>query len=73
MITFKIKTEYIELMKLLKLVNLCTSGGEAKHVISSGLVRYNGVVDTRKRLKVRPGDEIEFAGETVIVEKTNED
>ena len=54
-------TSYIELNKLLKILSLVESGGQANNVISEGFVRYNGEVDTRKRLKLRKGDKIEFA------------
>ena len=62
---FTLDKEFIELNKLLKILSLVESGGEANAVISEGYVVYNGEVDTRKRLKLRKGDEIEFA-ETLI-------
>lgn len=58
---FKLDTEYIELNKLLKILSLVESGGQANNLITEGFVRYNGEVDTRKRLKLRMGDKIEFA------------
>lgn len=58
---FKLDTEYIELNKLLKIFSLSESGGQANNIITEGFVRYNGEVDTRKRLKLRKGDKIEFA------------
>jgi len=58
---FKLDTEYIELNKLLKILSLVESGGQANNLITEGFVRFNGEVDTRKRLKLRKGDEIEFA------------
>ena len=57
-----ITTEYIELDKLLKRENLAASGGEARYLISQGLARVNGVVETRKRRKLYPGDLISFNG-----------
>jgi ribosome-associated protein len=30
--------------------------------VSEGYVKYNGQVDYRKRLKLRPGDVVEFDG-----------
>lgn len=68
MITYKIDTEYIELFKLLKAANLCDSGGEAKHYISEGLVKVDGLIETRKACKIRPGQKVLFDGETVTVE-----
>ncbi len=60
--TARINTDYIELDKLLKRENLTASGGEARYLISQGLVRVNEVVETRKRRKCYPGDLIEFGG-----------
>ena len=58
---FKLDTEYIELNKLIKILSTVESGGQANNLITEGFVRYNGEVDTRKRLKLRKGDKIEFA------------
>ena len=55
-----INREPVELYKVLKFEGLVGSGGEAKLVISNGLVRLNGQVETRKRKKVVAGDVIEF-------------
>ncbi|CCK78836.1 uncharacterized RNA-binding S4 domain protein [Desulfobacula toluolica Tol2] len=61
-----IKTEFVELYKILKFENLAASGGEAKYLINDGFVRVNGSVETRKRKKIVPGDIIETGG--VIIE-----
>jgi ribosome-associated protein len=63
----EITDEFIELNKLLKLENWVASGGEAKIVISEGLVRVNGEVETRKRKKIFPGDVVEFGEEAIRV------
>jgi ribosome-associated protein len=55
---FKIETEYIELIKLLKVTGVAESGGHAKMIVNDDLVFYNGVIDKRKRLKVKKGDNI---------------
>ena len=55
-----ITTEYIELDKLLKRENLTASGGEARYLISQGLAQVNGVLETRKRRKLYPGDVVRF-------------
>lgn len=60
-------TEYIELDKLLKRENLAASGGEARYLISEGLVRVNQTVELRKRRKLYPGDVVEFNGALVRV------
>ena len=57
---FKLDKEFIELNKLLKLLSLVESGGQANSIISDGYVKYNGEIDTRKRLKLRKGDLVEF-------------
>lgn len=67
MIEFKLEGEFIPLIQLLKATNLVQTGGEAQNVVSEGLVKYNGEVDFRKRLKVRVGDHIEFDGKKIAV------
>lgn len=56
----EIDREPIDLYKLLKFENLVQSGGEAKFVISQGMVRLNGSVETQKRKKIVSGDVVEF-------------
>jgi len=65
--TLAIRDEYIELYKVLKIENMAASGGEAKFFISEGLVRVNGLVDTRKRRKTRPGEIVAYNGEEVRI------
>ncbi|MBE7178390.1 MAG: RNA-binding S4 domain-containing protein [Mucilaginibacter polytrichastri] len=67
MIEFELEGDHIPLIQLLKAVNLVQTGGHAQIVVSEGLVKYNGTPDTRKRLKVRRGDEVEFDGQKIIV------
>ena len=59
--------EYIELNKLLKLLHLAGSGGEANQRILDGQVRVNGQTELQKRKKLRPGDKVEIAGQTVQI------
>ncbi len=65
-IEYEMNEEYIELYKLLKLLDLVDSGGEAKLIISEGHVRRNGEVETRKRAKIERGETIEVAD--VVIE-----
>ncbi|MEF2700566.1 MAG: RNA-binding S4 domain-containing protein [Oscillospiraceae bacterium] len=65
----KIETEFIKLDALLKFAVLVGSGGEAKTVIADGMVSVNGEVCTMRGKKIRPGDTVEFAGNTLIVEQ----
>lgn len=67
MIEFKLTGDYIPLIQLLKAVNLVATGGEAQIVVTEGLVKYNGAVDYRKRLKVKKGDTVEFGKNTIVV------
>ena len=67
MIDFKLTSEYIELVRLLKAVNLVSSGGEAKMVVSDKKVKVNGKTETRKRLKLRKGSVISYNGEEIKI------
>lgn len=67
MTKFKLEGEFIPLIALLKATALVQSGGEAQTVVEDGLVKYNGIVDYRKRLKVRVGDKIDFMGRIIEV------
>ncbi|MBI9053593.1 MAG: RNA-binding S4 domain-containing protein [Bacteroidales bacterium] len=69
MIKFKLgESEYIELIKLLKVLNISNSGGQAKLMVEDGEVKLNGEVESRKRAKLRVGDKIEIFNETIIIE-----
>lgn len=57
---FQLKGEYIQLIQLLKALNWVEHGAMAQYVVEEGMVKYNGEVDYRKRLKVRRGDLVEF-------------
>ncbi len=67
MIEFKLEGDFIPLIQLLKATNLVQTGGHAQIVVAEGLVKYNGVVDYRKRLKVKRGDTVEFDNKKIIV------
>lgn len=51
--------EYIELIKLLKVMRVSESGGQAKLMVEDGIVYLNGVQENRKRAKLRSGDVVE--------------
>lgn len=59
--------DYIELHSLLKVTGLCESGGVAKLLISDGLVRVDGAVETRKRCKIRSGQVVNFNDRRITV------
>lgn len=52
--------DFIELNKLLKIMQVVGSGGEAKALIDEGLVKVNGEVETQRRKKLRKGDKVSF-------------
>ena len=64
---FKLATEYIELVKLLKLMQIAQTGGHAKIIVENGEVIRNGEQEFRKRAKLRAGDEIEVLGEKILI------
>ena len=64
---FPLSGEYIELCKLLKAANLVMSGGEGKEVVAEGLVKVDGQIETRKRCKIRAGQQVEFSGTCIQV------
>jgi ribosome-associated protein len=68
---FELKSEYIELIKLLKLLGIAETGGHAKIMVEEGEVKLNGKPEFRKRAKLKPGDLIEISKETIRIVKTS--
>jgi len=58
---------HIELCDLLKVADLCESGGAAKHEIAAGKVKVDGQTDTRKRAKIKKDQIVEYLGTKVKV------
>ncbi|WP_422923535.1 RNA-binding S4 domain-containing protein [Singulisphaera sp. PoT] len=59
----------INLTQVLKLAGWVINGGEAKAMISEGLVRVNGEVELRKRRKMALGDKVELEdGPSLVLE-----
>jgi ribosome-associated protein len=67
MIKYKLEDEYIELYKLLKVLDLVDSGGQAKMIVAEGYVLRNGETETRKRAKIIRGDVL-VVGDDVTIE-----
>ncbi len=68
MIEFELQGhEFILLNKLLKILNLVQSGGEANQRIAEGEVMVNNAVEKQKRKKLRVGDKVVFLEKTVLV------
>lgn len=63
--TFKIEGKYIELIGLLKVMGIASTGGHAKMIVEDGVVFRNGEVELRKRAKLIPGDRIEIEDITI--------
>ena len=69
--TFEISEKgYIELNKLLKVLNLVETGGEANIRIDAGEVKVNGAVERQRRKKLRSGDVVLFKKENIQINKT---
>ncbi len=66
-ITFELTEDYIELIKLLKFVGICQTGGQAKLLVENGLVTVDGEAESRKRRKLRQGMRVEVEGQTILV------
>ena len=64
-IVVEVRGDYIQLDQLLKTTGLCHSGGFAHSEIEAGKVVVDGVVETRKRAKLRPGQKVGYGEETV--------
>lgn len=64
---YELKDDYIELFKLLKVLDLVDSGAQAKHLIAEGYVNRNSEQEFRKRAKIISGDVIEIAEVTIEV------
>lgn len=66
---FEIKKgeEYIELNNLLKIQGWVGTGGEAKMRIADGEASVNEEKEIRVRKKLRSGDVVTFAGQTVKI------
>lgn len=67
MMVFDLKEEYIELYKLLKVLDLVDTGGQAKMIVADGYVIRNGEKETRKRAKIISGDVL-IVGDDVTIE-----
>ena len=65
----QISTDFIKLDAFLKFAALVGTGGAAKMVIADGMVKVNDETCTMRGKKLRAGDKVEFAGQTLLVEQ----
>ncbi len=63
------ENEYIELNKLMKVVDVVSTGGEANIRIMNGEVKLNAATVSEKRKKIRVGDKIVYGKIIIVVEK----
>ena len=61
------KGDFIELIQLLKVMKIAYSGAEAKMMVEDGLVKLNGVVEYRKRAKIRVNDIVEVMEQQIKI------
>ena len=66
-IEYALQDQYIELFKLIKLLDLVDTGAQAKMIVADGYVNRNGEVELRKRAKIIKGDKL-IIGEDVTIE-----
>jgi ribosome-associated protein len=66
MTQFELKDEYIELFKLIKVLDLVDTGAQAKMIVADGYVERNGEQELRKRAKIRKGDKLLIGGDVEI-------
>jgi len=64
---FRLKSEFIELDNMLKVLGLAANGADARQCIQAGFIKVNGQAETRIRRKLRPGDSVEFKEQLISV------
>ena len=67
MLEFELTEDYIELIKLLKVLQIAENGAMAKTLVENGEVVRNGEPESRKRAKIRKGEVIKVLGQTIKV------
>ena len=64
---FELKEDYIELFKLIKVLDLVDTGAQAKMIVADGYVKRNGETELRKRAKIVAGEKLSV-GDDVFIE-----
>ncbi len=65
-VKFELDGEYIELIKLIKLLGIAPTGGQAKIMVEDGIVSVDGEPESRKRRKVKKGMRVDIEGHESI-------
>lgn len=53
---FKLKSEFVNLVQVLKYLGVISTGGEISNYMENDLIFYNGTLEHRKRKKLYAGD-----------------
>lgn len=64
---FQVDGDFIKLDQLLKAADIASSGGEAKILIASELIRVNDEIVTQRGKKIRKGDKVQFEDQIIKV------
>ncbi len=59
--------DFIELNKLMKLLGLVSTGGEANVRITNQEVKVNNAIEIQKRKKLRSGDVVSFETHQILI------
>lgn len=57
-VTVVLEAEHIELCDLLKVAGAAESGGHGKQLVADGAVFVDGLLESRKRAKIRAGQRV---------------
>ncbi len=68
-IIIEIHTEYIELQQLLKILNLISSGGQAKQFLNEYDVLVDDIKETRRGRKIYNGMKVKVDKKTYLIKK----
>ena len=66
-IVVALQEDYIELCKLLKIAGVADSTGQGKHLVAAGEVTLDGLAESRKTAKIRPGQVVTCLGQRIKV------
>ena len=66
-IDYTLTQDFIELNHLLKLTGFADSGGAGSALVTTGAVKVNGLVELRKRNKIRAGQVVQIGDSEIHV------
>jgi len=67
-IKFVLKTEYIKLDQLLKVLGVANTGGEAKVLIEAGKIGVNEEIERHRGRKIKPGDLVTILENSYLIQ-----